>query len=55
MVSGAFAFAFDTERQGIVLCAGDKSGVSEDRFYKKLIAKADKRFTAWLKDLKEKK
>ncbi len=35
------AFAFDPERAGILLVAGDKSGVSQKRFYRKLIAKAD--------------
>jgi hypothetical protein len=38
------AFAFDTERKAILLVAGDKSGVSQKRFYKGLIAKADRRF-----------
>ena len=38
------AFAFDPERKAILLTAGDKAGVSEKRFYKKLIAKADARF-----------
>ena len=38
------AFAFDPERQAIVLMAGDKSGVNEKRFYRTLIAKADERF-----------
>lgn len=38
------AFAFDPERWAILLVAGDKSGVSEKRFYKGLIAKADRRF-----------
>jgi len=42
------AFAFDPDRNGILLTAGDKSGVSEKRFYKKLIAKADKRYEAHL-------
>jgi hypothetical protein len=41
-----FAFAFDPNRRGIILCGGDKSGVSEKRFYKRLIAKADARFDA---------
>lgn len=35
------AFAFDRKRKAILLVAGDKSGVSEKRFYKSLIAKAD--------------
>lgn len=43
-----FAFAFDPDRQAVVLCGGDKSGQSEARFYKALIAKADKRFDEWL-------
>ena len=37
------AFAFDHQRQAILLIAGDKSGVSEKCFYKKLIKKADER------------
>ncbi|MCA3641763.1 MAG: type II toxin-antitoxin system RelE/ParE family toxin [Methylobacterium sp.] len=38
------AFAFDPARQAILLVGGDKSGVSEKRFYKQLIARADERF-----------
>jgi hypothetical protein len=38
------AFAFDPKRRAILLVAGDKSGVSETRFYRTLIAKADGRF-----------
>jgi hypothetical protein len=38
------AFAFDPARQAILLVAGDKSGISQKRFYKTLIGKADKRF-----------
>ena len=40
------AFAFDPNRKAILLAAGDKSGVSEKRFYRRLIDKADKRFDA---------
>ncbi|MFL5104859.1 MAG: type II toxin-antitoxin system RelE/ParE family toxin [Xanthobacteraceae bacterium] len=47
------AFAFDPRRQGILLVAGDKSGVSQHRFYKQLIATADKRFAAHLERLKK--
>ena len=47
------AFAFDPRRQGILLVAGDKSGVSQGRFYEQLIAKADKRYTAYLARLKK--
>lgn len=47
------AFAFDQERKAIVLVAGDKSGEgSERRFYKSLIARADKRFDAHVERLK---
>ena len=46
------AFAFDPQRQGILLVAGDKSGGSQKRFYRQLIAKADKRFSAHLDRLK---
>ncbi len=42
------AFAFDRKRQAVVLVAGDKAGVSQDRFYKTLIEKADRRFDDWL-------
>jgi hypothetical protein len=38
------AFAFDVARQAVILVAGDKSGQSEARFYRTLIATADKRF-----------
>jgi hypothetical protein len=40
------AFAFDAKRMAILLCAGDKSGVSEKVFYRALINKADRRFAA---------
>jgi hypothetical protein len=42
------AFAFDPNRKAILLVAGDKSGVSEKRFYRQLIEKADARFDAHL-------
>ncbi len=42
------AFAFDPQRKAILLIAGDKSGVSEKRFYKELIKKADERFAEHL-------
>jgi hypothetical protein len=38
------AFAFDLKRRAILLVGGDKSGVSEDRFYRNLIEIADQRF-----------
>lgn len=48
------AFAFDPERKAILLVAGDKTGVAQKRFYKALIAKADKRFADHLEKLKGK-
>jgi hypothetical protein len=45
-------FAFDPRRSAILLVAGDKSGGSEAKFYKKLISKADERFEAHLARLK---
>ena len=48
------AFAFDPTRSAILLVTGDKSGVSEKNFYKRLIAKADERFDAHLSRLKKK-
>ena len=46
------AFAFDPKREAIVLIAADKSGVSEKRFYKRLIDKADARYARHLGTLK---
>jgi len=48
------AFAFDTQRKAILLIAGNKSGVSQKRFYKTLIKKADKRFDDHLTNLTKK-
>jgi len=42
------AFAYDPKREAILLIAGNKSGVSETRFYKELIRKADERFSKYL-------
>lgn len=50
------AFAFDPTRRAIVLVAGDKSGIAnEDKFYKRLVKKADARFDAHLERLKARK
>jgi hypothetical protein len=46
------AFAFDTKRKAILLVAADQSGISEKRFYRELIHKADDRFEAHLARLK---
>ena len=48
-----FAFAFDPKRRAIILCGGDKSGVSQRTFYLRLIAKADARFTAHVAELRK--
>jgi len=47
------AFAFDPKRQAILLVAGDKSGVSQKRFYKELIKKADARYKSHLLKLEK--
>ncbi|HEY6381609.1 MAG TPA: type II toxin-antitoxin system RelE/ParE family toxin [Pseudolabrys sp.] len=41
-----FAFAFDPQRNAIVLCGGDKENENSKRFYDQLIETADRRFTA---------
>lgn len=47
------AFAFDPKRRAVIICGGDKGGVSETRFYRQLIDLADRRFAAWLATMKE--
>lgn len=48
------AFAFDPERNAVLLVAGDKAGVAERRFYKQLIETADRRFTEHVQHLGKK-
>jgi|SRR5579872_724571 len=48
------AFAFDPEREGLLLIGGNKSGVGQKWFYKQLIARADELFDAHLAKLKAK-
>lgn len=48
------AYAFDPERKAILLVGGDKSGMSQKRFYKNLLKKADQRFSEYLEELEEK-
>lgn len=48
-----FAFAFDPERNAIVLCGGNKEG--DKRFYRSLIARADRRYKAHIASLHRKK
>jgi len=38
------AFAFDPKRQAIFLAGGDKAGIGQKRFYKRLIGIADERY-----------
>lgn len=38
------AFAFDANRDAVLLAAGDKSGIGERRFYRQLLEKADQRY-----------
>lgn len=38
------AFAFDPERQAILLAGGDKAGAGQKRFYKRLIGISDERY-----------
>ncbi len=45
------AFAFDPERDAVLLVAGDKSGGSEKTFYRRLIDKADRRYKEHLDSL----
>lgn len=47
-------FAFDPERKGIVLCAGNKAG-NDKRFYDEMISLADREFTAHLRRLTQSK
>lgn len=47
------AFAFDPERAAILLLGGDKSGISQTRFYRQFITKADSLYDMHLVKLKE--
>ncbi len=41
------AFAFDRNRIAVLLAAGDKRGKGAARFYKAMIATAERRFATW--------
>lgn len=45
------AFAFDPQRQAILLVGGDKGGADQRRFYKRLITMADHRYDEHLATL----
>ena len=47
------AFAFDPKRQAVLLVGGDKSGVDQKRFYKRLISVADNRYSQHLATLND--
>ncbi len=47
------AFAFDPDRQAILLIAGNKVGKNQEKFYKDLIRKADQRFDEHLERSKK--
>ena len=47
------AFAFDPERKAVILAAGNKQGVDDEKFYKALLKKANERFDKHLKRLEE--
>ena len=49
------AFAFDPDRQAILLVAGNKAGVKERRFYRQLITIADRRFDEHLKRIRSRR
>lgn len=41
-------FAFDPVRRAVVLCAGDKTGLNEKRFYKDMIRLAETEYRRYL-------
>ena len=47
-----FAFAFDPQRQAIMLVGGNKEGARQKAFYRELIRVADERFAAHVKTLR---
>jgi hypothetical protein len=47
------AFAFDPQRQAILLVGGDKAGVDQRRFYKRLLMVADQRYDNHLDTLRQ--
>ncbi|WP_437609752.1 type II toxin-antitoxin system RelE/ParE family toxin [Erwinia sp. V71] len=46
-------FAFDPKRRAIVLCAGDKTGCNEKRFYSDMIRLADSEYRQHLAQLEK--
>lgn len=48
-----FAFVFDPKQKAAILCGGGKGGMSQEKFYRALIAKSDQRFDTWLKETEQ--
>jgi len=46
-------YAFDPQRDVIVLIGGDKTGVSDDRFYREYIPRAERIFREYLIEIEE--
>jgi hypothetical protein len=46
-----FAFAFDPQRQAVVLVGGNKQGANQKKFYNDLIRVADDRFAKYIASL----
>lgn len=46
-------FAFDPEQTGVLLCGGDKQGKKERRWYRRMIATAERLYGEHLERLKE--
>ncbi|MEL4014665.1 type II toxin-antitoxin system RelE/ParE family toxin [Dryocola clanedunensis] len=46
-------FAFDPARQAIVLCAGDKTGANEKRYYRRMTALAESEYRRHLARLEK--
>lgn len=46
------AFAFDPDRQAVLLVGGDKRSADQKRFYKRLVGLADERFDEHLASMK---
>ncbi|MBO4576629.1 MAG: type II toxin-antitoxin system RelE/ParE family toxin [Neisseriaceae bacterium] len=44
-------FVFDPLRNAVILCGGDKQGVNEQRFYKRLIVQAETIYEQYLQQL----
>lgn len=47
-------FAFDPNRQAVILCGGDKKGKDQEKFYKRLVIQADRIFKRHLKIIRGK-